>query len=583
MTIPINDQVAFFNLQIYEHEQNRMQYVNTAMQMHFKNKSAHYGKIWGVDDKRFSLIIRFAKGFAPRMEYTMPGFMFQNVPDPVNYQNWEFTYGAFRTNYAKAMSDMTPVFYLKSEDPQFVYVGFNNLDISFYENVKMVLAKNFKPSIVLAEKDPPIQYLINLRSFIQSFKTDPIINMNISKPLSDWKPENLLEKNNKKNAIISSLETQDIVVIQGPPGTGKSYLIAEISDYFLKNNQSVCITALTNKALVEVAEKPVLSSWLGNHFIYKTNLTLNEIKIIPKLQRTSEITIGKGNLLLTTYYKLSDWYKLKENLTYKGDYHVYDLLIIEEASQCFLTTIAAFRKLAKKILIVGDPMQLSPIVLNEKQAVNIHHLILKYAKGLEVYAPNFIGKSYRLIETHRLNSELAKNTGLFYENMLISVAKNDKAIRVSNKYEYLMRESINKIGFIPLVTDGVKPLKAIDFIVAFVQDFKTNQPDISIAILAPYKITVGILQERISETLGDYKNVTIETIDRIQGLTVDFSIYLLALSNPTFAMDVNRFNVATSRARYGTLIVTDSAYSQFMGIDSRVTNFMNQLPVVNIR
>ena len=82
--------------------------------------------------------------------------------------------------------------------------------------------------------------------------------------------------------------------------------------------------------------------------------------------------------------------------------------------------------------------------------------------------------------------------------------------------------------------------------------------------------------------LGEYKNVTIETIDRIQGLTVEFSIYLLALSNPTFAMDVNRFNVATSRAKYGTLIITDRAYSQFMGIDSRVTHFMNQLPVFDI-
>ena len=40
----------------------------------------------------------------------------------------------------------------------------------------------------------------------------------------------------------------------------------------------------------------------------------------------------------------------------------YDLIVIEEASQVFLTAIVAFKSLGRLCLIVGDPMQLPPIV-----------------------------------------------------------------------------------------------------------------------------------------------------------------------------------------------------------------------------
>jgi superfamily I DNA and/or RNA helicase len=41
---------------------------------------------------------------------------------------------------------------------------------------------------------------------------------------------------------------------------------------------------------------------------------------------------------------------------------IYDYVILEEASQCFLGTIATAKLLGKKIILVGDPLQLPPIV-----------------------------------------------------------------------------------------------------------------------------------------------------------------------------------------------------------------------------
>jgi DNA replication ATP-dependent helicase Dna2 len=99
-------------------------------------------------------------------------------------------------------------------------------------------------------------------------------------------------------------------------------------------------------------------------------------------------------------------------------------------------------------------------------------------------------------------------------------------------------------------------------------------------LLAPFRKTVLTLQESVFGRLGDDKEIVIETIDRIQGLTVDCCIFLLTPDNPSFALNVNRFNVATSRAKYGTLIITDKEFVRFKGIDKRVTEYLYSLSFV---
>jgi superfamily I DNA and/or RNA helicase len=49
---------------------------------------------------------------------------------------------------------------------------------------------------------------------------------------------------------------------------------------------------------------------------------------------------------------------------------IYDYIILEEASQCFLGTIAAANYLVKKVILVGDPIQLPPVV-NQENPSNI--------------------------------------------------------------------------------------------------------------------------------------------------------------------------------------------------------------------
>ncbi|WP_332912655.1 hypothetical protein [Algoriphagus boritolerans] len=55
----------------------------------------------------------------------------------------------------------------------------------------------------------------------------------------------------------------------------------------------------------------------------------------------------------------------------------------------------------------------------------------------------------------------------------------------------------------------------------------------------------------------------VETIDRIQGLTTDFCIFFIPTESIPFALQANRFNVATSRAKLSTVIITDENIHSF--------------------
>jgi DNA replication ATP-dependent helicase Dna2 len=82
--------------------------------------------------------------------------------------------------------------------------------------------------------------------------------------------------------------------------------------------------------------------------------------------------------------------------------------------------------------------------------------------------------------------------------------------------------------------------------------------DISIAILVPTIYLEQLLTQAIGEKGFPKRNITISTIHRIQGITTDYTIYYMPLSNPHFELDPKLFNVATSRAKRGTLIITKS-------------------------
>ena len=103
-------------------------------------------------------------------------------------------------------------------------------------------------------------------------------------------------------------------------------------------------------------------------------------------------------------------------------------------------------------------------------------------------------------------------------------------------------------------------------------------PNRSLAIITPFRASVTELQKRFS-TSDSTIDITIETIDRIQGMTVDYAILYLPGRNPAFALEDKHFNVGTSRSLSTTLIVSDlplDELSNFHSVSPMVLKFLSR-------
>ena len=98
--------------------------------------------------------------------------------------------------------------------------------------------------------------------------------------------------------------------------------------------------------------------------------------------------------------------------------------------------------------------------------------------------------------------------------------------------------------------------------------------------MTPFRDTVKELQKRFSNSDVEL-DVTIETIDRIQGMTVDYAVLYIPGRNPGFALEERRFNVATSRSKSTTLIISDLPLGQFHTIPSTVIQFVSMCDQIN--
>lgn len=568
MSVSIKNQVKFYDWQLHEMDLSWAKYHKSDILDLYAGNTLFIGKIWGIDKKRGVLILRFRKGKFPRLKIPLT----LSYPKAVvgSIKNWTFSYGDFRELYVEQYTTCTPIFYLENEPSEdFRYVGVKNVSLAFLNHINLDLKNKVHPIIVLGEEDPPRDYLVALREFTKNSKSNSILSLSFCS-MKSWAPTQLNDEDTLIQDTVEILEKKRMTIIQGPPGTGKTFLISKICDHYLRQNKRICITALTHKALMEVAIK----EGLINHIklrVFKTNLSGDESAIVPELQNHDICNqVPRNSLLLATYYSLS-----KLLLSLKRINDLFDLIIIEEASQAFLTTIAGFSSLAKKVLVVGDFMQLQPIVLNSSKALSIDRNINTIINGLKTISTNNNDNSYRLVNSYRLTASSARLTGIFYNNSLKSKSKQKDGIVLKNKYSNLFcRKGGTSILYYNKMDEGKSPLNAILFIVELVINIRKEYPGCEIALLSPYRNTINSIIDKMLSLNVNFKNIEVNTVDRIQGLTVDICIFLAPTYKTKFAMDENRFNVATSRAKKGTLIILEDIKSNRILLSKSVLSYL---------
>lgn len=485
------------------------------------------------------------------------------IGEMASYKNWgDLAWADLREQYQCDYSDAHCAWISKSEDPAFCLIGVKNITVGF-----AYLLESQNPIIAFGPNDPPLKYLLNLKDIVQNTEceaTKEILDF-ISSKEGEWNPRKVTATEDLNTHIWRSLESHNTVAVQGPPGTGKTYRMAKLVAQLLSERKSVLVTALTNDALKVVASQKDLEPYLKSGKVSKTSLTIDERRELPKLvaNEGNVCNATPGHLSLATFYISSGWAKdMIESSP-------FDYVIVDEASQALLPMIAASKKLGGKVVWIGDQKQLAPIVKTNKDKINTCGW-RPIVKGFDTLCNNIPMPAFILSDTFRLTKRGADFTGVFYNNELNSVSSIDE---VKTSLSALNRLGGPSLMDLELKIGDKKPENGLNAIFDLTEQILKESPEVKIAILSKFKETVKELQKTFitklhSEDIPD--NLIIETVDRIQGLTVDYAIFLIPNASVSYSLDSELFNVATSRASRCTIIAADrKILKQFMSDEVR--------------
>jgi len=515
-----------------------------------------------IDELRNQIVFSFPKDKFPKTKIPLTATN-PKSSDVISSNFYDFSYSHYRKNFVTNFSECYGVYYQELNGK--FNVGFSNFDLAFLNS----LVKGDK--IVFGISDPPLKYYFNLiqitKNDVKSQKADEVITGQYH--LNDFKPVHIDDSLELIERYKSDLKNSETIIIQGPPGTGKTYFISRLLEVLNKENKSVLVATLTNRSLIELAKKYFEIETVNRSVVYKSNLTLEESREIKELKPIpKDFMPSQGKILLTTFYKMTGI--AVENISSP----IYDYIILEEASQCFLGTIAAAKLLGKKVILVGDPIQLPPIV-NQDNPSNISNDIDLMLESFTFYAFTINCPKFRLTTTYRFSENACAQTNTFYENSL----KSKSAIQKGNEIFSKIPPLYNNQGGCTLFYYDSTNLKSIyELLLGQIKDLLKINPEFEIAILSSTKKGVKLLRDNLLHKLNDKQDqVLINTVDSVQGLTIDFCFYFaFSDGSPTFSFKLNRFNVATSRAKYCTLILLDEVYKVVQPYKGLVAEFISK-------
>jgi len=484
-----------------------------------------------------------------------------------NYHNWgELTYRDLYNERYKG-TECVCVWTANSHDPQYSLVGLRKVELEFEE----FLNENNGQGIILvfAPQRPPIEYIANLQKIANDQQSNSVANiLDNEYEEHEWEPT-LIKQRDVSSFIMTQLTLTDTLILQGPPGTGKTFMIAELCQKLCDEGKSILVTALTNRALMEIAEKSSLEKLLKNGCVCKTNMSTDEHKELRGLIPIKQIMPMSGKMVLSTYFITSSF---AAELSCDSP---FDLVIMDEASQAVLPMFAAAKKIGKKNLWVGDVHQLSPIVsLNEERIAKSGYKCL--INGLNLLTENSISPIFQLTTTYRFGQRAADYTGIFYKGTLVADS-SQKLTGLNSLSKILSRDGGPSLVMTDMPIGDYTPqfatMLAAYIVGCILKDDKTKD----IAILSCMRNTTRALQKAVVQTLGSHSNVLIDTVARIQGLTTDVTIFFVPNTSYIRTLEKHLFNVATSRAKEYTIIIADKNVLDYPAMTPLVRDYLVRL------
>lgn len=259
---------------------------------------------------------------------------------------------------------------------------------------------------------------------------------------------------------------------------------------------------------------------------------------------------------------------------------LFDMVVIDEASQCDIASAILLILRAKQLVVIGDPLQLKHITsLNkfEEEKIKEHLLLsgavyLKYKeKSLWDYTESFItnatnnNKIVNIDRHYRCHPDIIGYSNEAFYNPKLGV---DLKICTKNEDFKIQPSGIKWVDVI-----GTHKANNININVAEVDKsielataFANQNPNISIGIVTPFSHQAKEIHSKIPIHL--HQRIVADTVHKFQGDEKDVMIYSLVVTNNSPDSKIywidnmvpESVNVAITRARNTIYIVGNKEY-----------------------
>jgi predicted RecB family nuclease len=352
-----------------------------------------------------------------------------------------------------------------------------------------------------------------------------------------------------------------VLPIQGPPGAGKTFTGARMICALVDQGKKIGVTAVSHKVIrklldevLDAAGEMGIAGLACAHRKDGVDSASGPVREIGTNDEALQVLErGAVNVLGGT-----PWLWAREEFT--DSVHV---LFVDEAGQMSLANVLSCAPAGRSLALLGDPQQLEqPQKGSHPEGSDISAL----AHLLDGRRTIGEAQGLFLAETWRLHPTICAFTSeLFYEGRLHSLSGLEQQ-------RILASAAFSGAGlwFVPITHEGnqsysVEEVECVSAIVeslthdgATWTDRHGDQWPLTlddILIVAPYNDQVNRLMDRLP-------GARVGTVDKFQGQEAAIVIYSMASSSPEdaprgmeFLYNLNRFNVASSRARCACIVV----------------------------
>jgi predicted RecB family nuclease len=374
-------------------------------------------------------------------------------------------------------------------------------------------------------------------------------------------------------AIIAAVEAMNnsCLCIQGPPGAGKTFTAKHIITALVRIGKRVGVMSNSHAAilnLMDALHEPTshariakIGGFGSNQDTFKEKYDQEKYPNYtyrPSMSFTKKDRYDSFSVVGATAYAFASSVAIESPVDY---------LFVDEASQVALANLIAVAGAAKNIVLMGDQMQLEQ-PLQGSHPGESGMSALEYMLGNHGVIPEDMG--IFLERTYRMHPAVCQPLSeVVYEGKLKSAQNNDRQ-RISVPDSKLIKQS-HGVMVVNVEHDGNRQSseEEAEVIGQLIAELKTGCytdkhgetypiTDKDVMVVAPYNMQVNLLRER----LGD--QIAIGTIDKFQGQEAPILITSMSVSDVEessrgldFLFDINRLNVAISRAQALAIIVAN--------------------------